>query len=94
MVVKAKKLTEGTTIWLTRDEYALLNECRSLFTQFTKAKISWGAYLCALSLGGLAAKSLNGIITSCPECGHGVVMTLENPAGKRLRKVAPGGPRA
>jgi hypothetical protein len=82
--MSTKRKSEGTTIWVTKQEYALLSESKDLFTRFTKAKISWGVYLCALSLGGIAAKSLNGIVSRCPDCGHGVVMTLENPMGQRL----------
>lgn len=53
---------------------------------FTKTKISYGAYLCALSLGAVAAKALNGLTSRCPECGNEVVMTLEKPTVKRFRK--------
>lgn len=67
------------TIWLTDEEHALLSEGKDLFTRFTKAKISWGAYLCALSIGALAAKALTGILIRCPECEHEVEMKLVNP---------------
>jgi hypothetical protein len=82
-----EKRKNRKTIAVTDQEFALLSESRELFTRFTKAKISWGAYLCALSLGGIAAKSLNGIVSRCPDCGHGVVMTLENPMGQHLKSL-------
>ncbi len=84
MVTKAKR--RGKTIWLTEEEFALLNESRELFTGFTKKKISWGAYLCALGLGSMAAKALTGLLIRCPDCGAEVAMTLENPVAKRFRR--------
>lgn len=76
----------GKSIWLTHEEYALLAEGKDLFTRFTKAKISWGAYLCAISIGALAAKALNGIMIRCPDCGHEVEMKLKNPRANLSRK--------
>jgi len=81
---KAKK--KGTTIWVTTEEYALLAEGRDLFTGFTKSKISWGAYLCALSIGALAAKAAIGITMRCPDCKHEVEMKLSNPRAQLPRK--------
>ena len=69
----------GRTIWVTDQEYALIAESKDLFYRFTKAKMSMGAYLCALSLGGLAAKSLNGILMRCANCGNEVEMTMHLP---------------
>lgn len=69
----------GKTIWLTTKEYALISESKDLFSKFTGVKISWGAYLCALSLGALAAKSLEGLLIRCPDCGSEVQMILESP---------------
>ena len=74
--------TKGKTIWLTPHEHALLNEGRELFRLFTGARMSWGAYLCALSLGALAAKALTGLLIRCPNCGHEVEMTLHKPRGR------------
>ena len=79
-----RKRTPGKTIWLTNKEFALLNESREVFRLLTGAKMSWGAYLCALSLGGVAAKALTGLLIRCPDCGMEVAMTLENPRVKRL----------
>jgi hypothetical protein len=67
------------TIWLTNEEFALLAQGKELFTSFTKAKISWGAYLCALSIGALAAKVITGVLIRCPECEHEVEMRMVNP---------------
>lgn len=81
---------KGKTIWVTQEEYALLAEGRDLFTGFTKAKISWGAYLCALSIGALAAKAAIGITMRCPECQHEVVIKVSNPRAllpRRTRRV-------
>ena len=80
----------GKTIWLTEKEYALLAEGRELFTRFTGAKISWGAYLCALSIGALAAKVLTGFLIRCPECEHEVEMKLVNPRMELRRKTRQG----
>ena len=80
----------GKTIWVTEKEYALLAEGRDLFTGFTKAKISWGAYLCALSIGALAAKVITGFLIRCPECEHEVEMKLVNPRMELRRKTRRG----
>jgi len=82
----AKVKKQGTTIWVTNEEHALLAEGRELFTGFTKAKISWGAYLCALSIGALAARAVIGITSRCPDCGHEVAMKLSNPRAQLPRK--------
>lgn len=70
---------DGKTIWLSKAEYALLAEGKDLFTRFTKTRISWGAYLCALSMGAIAAKAINGLAIRCPDCGNEVEMKLINP---------------
>ena len=67
------------TIALTNAEFALINESRELFTQFTGCKMSWGAYVTALSLGAVAAKSLEGFLMRCSNCGRQVEMILEKP---------------
>ena len=76
----------GKTIWVTQKEYVLLAEGRELFTGFTGAKISWGAYLCALSIGALATKVITGFLITCPECEHEVQMKLVNPRVELRRK--------
>jgi len=70
---------KGKTIWVTEKEYALISESRELFRMFTGVKMSWGAYLTALSLGALAAKSLEGFLVRCSNCGEQVEMILEKP---------------
>ena len=80
----------GKTIWVTEKEKALLAEGRELFTRFTGAKISWGAYLCALSIGALAAKVITGFLIRCPECEHEVEMKLVNPRMELRRKTRRG----
>lgn len=82
--------TAGKTIWVTDKEFALLAEGRELFTRFTGAKISWGAYLCALSIGALAAKVITGIAIRCPECEHEVEMKMVNPRMELRRKTRQG----
>lgn len=69
----------GKTIWVTEREYALINESKELFRLFTGVKMSWGAYLTALSLGALAAKALEGFLMRCPNCEEEVEMILEKP---------------
>ena len=86
--MSAKK--SGKTIWVTPKEFALLAEGKELFTRFTGAKISWGAYLCALSIGALAAKAITGFLIRCPECEHEVEMKLVNPRFELPRKTRQG----
>lgn len=73
----AKK--KGRSIWVSEREYAMINESKELFYMFTGVKMSWGAYLTALSLGALAAKSLEGFLIRCPNCQEQVEMVLEKP---------------
>ena len=80
----------GKTIWITTKEYALLAEGKELFRQFTGAKISWGAYLCALSIGALAAKVITGIAIRCPNCLEEVEMKMVNPREELRRKTRRG----
>lgn len=74
---------KGKTIWVTDTEFALVSESKELFQRFTGVKMSWGAYISALSLGAVAAKSLSGFLIRCPECGHQVEMSLVKPRLKR-----------
>jgi hypothetical protein len=67
------------TIALTDPEFAMIEESRDLFTLMTGVKMSWGAYITALSLGALAAKSLNGLLIRCTNCGQEVEMSLHIP---------------
>jgi len=76
---------KGKTIWVSDAEHTLINESRELFRVFTGVKMSWGAYLTALSLGALAAKSLSGLLMRCPNCGGEVEMVLVKPKVKRQR---------
>ena len=84
--IEARVEMGGKTIWVTEKEYALMAEGRDHFTRFTGAKISWGAYLCALSIGALAAKVITGIAIRCPECEHQVEMKMVNPRMELRRK--------
>jgi hypothetical protein len=77
--IKKEGFMSGKTIWLSDREYSLISESRELFRMFTGVKMSWGAYLTALSLGALAAKSLEGFLIRCPDCGSQVEMILEKP---------------
>jgi len=74
------------TFWVTDEEYALIAQGKELFSGFTKAKISWGAYLCALSIGALAARASIGMVIKCPECEHEVEVKLMNPRSLLPRK--------
>jgi hypothetical protein len=76
----------GTTIWVSNPEYALLAEGKELFSRFTGVKISWGAYLSALSIGALAAKAITGVLIRCPSCGGEVEMKLVKP---RIEPLSP-----
>lgn len=68
---------------MTDTEYTLIAEGKELFTALTGVKISWGAYLTALSFGALAAKTLSGLLIHCPECGNDVEMVMKLPAVKK-----------
>lgn len=89
MATEGKK--KGKTIWLTPEQYALINESRELFRLFTGVKLSWGAYLGALSLGALTAKALSGFLMRCPNCGAEVEMILRKP--RLHREARPARPR-
>ncbi|KKL54352.1 hypothetical protein LCGC14_2266280 [marine sediment metagenome] len=78
-------MAKGKTLWVTEAEYSLINESKELFRAFTGVKMSWGAYLTALSLGALAAKSLEGLLIRCPDCGGQVEMVLTKPRVRRTR---------
>ena len=80
------KAKMAKSIGITDEEYAFLSEAKDLFSGFTKTKISWGAYLCALSVGGLAMKASIGITGRCPECGHETELRLSNPRNQPSRK--------
>lgn len=82
MVDKVK--SKGKVIWLTDYESALFEESREVFRILTGAKISRGAFVCALSLGATASKSLTGLAVRCPNCGSSVVMELRYPKKKRI----------
>lgn len=69
-------MATGKTIWLTKAEFALLTEGKEMFRQVTGVKLSWGTYLCALSLGAVAARSIAGILMRCPNCGHDVELVM------------------
>ena len=79
---------KGKTIWVTEGEYKLIDESKQLFQHVTKVKMSWGAFLTALSLGALAAKSLAGLESECPHCGYHVEMILRKPRLHRERPKA------
>jgi hypothetical protein len=70
---------KGRTIWVSDNEYAMISESKELFRMMTGVKISWGAYITALSLGAIAAKSLSGLLIRCPNCRHEVEMVLVKP---------------
>lgn len=86
-MIKERKYQK--TIALTNSEYALLAESRELFRLLTGVKMSWGAYVCALSFGALAAKTMTGLLIRCPECGSEVNMIMTNPKIKPARKSSP-----
>ena len=69
-------MATGKTIWVTEAEWALLTEGKEMFRQVTGVKLSWGAYLCALSLGAVSARSIAGILMRCPNCGHDVELVM------------------
>jgi hypothetical protein len=70
---------KGRTIWVSDTEFAMINESKELFKMMTGVKISWGAYLTALSMGAITAKALSGLLIRCPGCGREVEMLLVKP---------------
>jgi len=70
---------KGRTIWVSDAEYAAISESKELFRMMTGVKMSWGAYITALSFGALTAKALTGLLIRCPGCGYEVEMTLVKP---------------
>ena len=82
----AERKSKGHTIWITDAEYAMINESRELFRLMTGVKMSWGAYLVALSLGGLAAKSVAGVLMRCSNCGQETEIRIETPKAHRIRR--------
>jgi hypothetical protein len=70
---------KGRTIWVSNTEYAMISESKELFRMMTGVKMSWGAYITALSLGAIAAKALSGLLIRCPDCGREVEMVLVKP---------------
>lgn len=77
---------KGKTIWVTEKEFIFLEESRELLRVFTGSKMSWGTYLVILSMGGIAAKCLEGVKVRCPDCGNETDMTLYAPEIKYKRK--------
>ena len=75
----------GKSIWLSSTEYQLLLEAKELFEGFTGAKISWGAFVVALSMGATAARSLNGIQSMCTNCGKTVEIRMVKPTRRKMR---------
>jgi hypothetical protein len=78
--------SKGKTIWLSDPEYAMFQESKELFRMMTGVKMSNGAYIVALSLGGLAAKSVAGVMMRCSKCGQEVEIRIETPKAKRIRR--------
>lgn len=75
-IVMAEK---GTTIWLSGPEYLLLRQGKDLLEAATNAKLSWGAYLCAISFGALASQALTGVLAECPNCGYELKVKMVKP---------------
>ena len=79
---------KGRTIWVSDQEYVFISQAKDIFKEVTGAKLSWGAYLVLLSMGGLAGKCLDGVKLLCPDCGGETDMTLYAPAIHYHRKKA------
>jgi hypothetical protein len=70
-------------IWVTDKEYALIAECKEMVEAFSGTRMSWGAFMCCLSFGALAAEAMSGFLRRCPNCGDEVQMVLIHPKLKR-----------
>lgn len=56
-------------IYIHEDVFRGLQEAKLHFEGITKTKMTWSAYLYALSCGALAVSSLAGLKLRCPVCG-------------------------
>jgi len=58
------------SISITIAEFEVLGQARRNFEELINKKISWGAYLVALSSGALATYAIGGQFSfACPNCG-------------------------
>lgn len=64
------------TISLDEEAYYYLTKAKENFEKITHLKISWNAFLVAISSGALAAQAISGLKLSCPDCGHEMRMTI------------------
>lgn len=67
------------TIAVTAAEHKVLGHAKETFEALTNCKISWGAYLVALSSGALATFAVRGLELSCPQCGERAVIRYLTP---------------
>lgn len=68
------KREDQKSIGITATEYKVLAHAKETFEALTNCKISWGAYLIALSSGALATYAIHGMELSCPNCGERAII--------------------
>ena len=79
-------------ISVTTAEYAMLSQAKQGFEGLTRTRLSWGAWLIALSLGSLAARRLAGFKLYCETCGGEVRISLHEvlePEEDSLARLSP-----
>ena len=64
------------TISLDEEAFHYLSHAKANFEKITRLKVSWNAFLVAISSGALAAQAISGLKLSCPNCGHEMRMTI------------------
>lgn len=67
------------SITVTEHEFQLLRQRKSTLEESLRARISWGAYLTALSVGALSPSGLSGLQLFCPSCGDKMELHLVEP---------------
>lgn len=67
------------SISVTPAEYQILSLAKANFERVTGLRVSWAAFLIAISTGALAATAITGLKLKCPSCESQMVMTVTCP---------------
>lgn len=63
-------------ISLSLSSYHYLSAAKANLEKLIHLKMSWGAFLVAISAGALAAQAVTGLKLTCPSCEHEMRMTI------------------
>ncbi len=69
------------TIALTQFEWDAASKAKAYYEEIIGRRISWGAFIMALSFGALAVKGLAELNFICPNCHQGMAMVETLPKG-------------